>query len=43
MFDRKDLEELEKIKWNDILVVSLFLNVSPQERKNRLIFRNLKI
>jgi peptide chain release factor subunit 1 len=42
MFDRKDLEELEKIKWNDILVVSLFLNVSPQERKKQAYISKFK-
>ncbi|MCX8034265.1 MAG: hypothetical protein N3A00_02970 [Thermodesulfovibrio sp.] len=33
MFERKDLEELEKFNSEGELVVSLFLNVSPQERK----------
>ncbi len=33
MFERKDLESLEKVKFDDAFVLSLFLNVSPQERK----------
>lgn len=33
MFERKDLEVLEKFNVGDSYVVSLFLNVSPNERK----------
>lgn len=42
MFDRKDLEELEKNSFNDALVVSLFLNVSPQERKKQAYISKFK-
>lgn len=33
MFERKDLEAFEKFRADEHFVVSLFLNVSPQERK----------
>lgn len=33
MFEKKDLEAFEKFRAEDNFVISLFLNVSPQERK----------
>lgn len=42
MFERKDLEELEKFSFEDADVVSLFLNVSPQERKKQAYLSKFK-
>lgn len=42
MFERKDLENLEKFKFDDAFVVSLFLNVSPQERKKQAYLSKFK-
>ncbi|WP_028845434.1 hypothetical protein [Thermodesulfovibrio thiophilus] len=42
MFERKDLEELEKLHFDDAFVVSLFLNVSPQERKKQAYLSKFK-
>lgn len=42
MFERKDLESLEKFKSQENFVVSLFLNVSPQERKRGVYLSKFK-
>lgn len=42
MFERKDLEKLEKFNFNDAYVVSLFLNVSPNERKKQAYLSKFK-
>ncbi|MEN2993994.1 MAG: Vms1/Ankzf1 family peptidyl-tRNA hydrolase [Thermodesulfovibrio sp.] len=42
MFERKDLEQLERFTFNDAYVVSLFLNVSPQERKKQAYLSKFK-
>ncbi|MCS7214753.1 MAG: hypothetical protein RMI30_05585 [Thermodesulfovibrio sp.] len=42
MFDRKDLENLEKFNFNDAYVLSLFLNVSPQDRKKQAYISKFK-
>ncbi|WP_353683259.1 hypothetical protein V4D30_05120 [Thermodesulfovibrio sp. 3907-1M] len=42
MFERKDLERLEKFRFEDAFVVSLFLNVSPQERKKQAYLSKFK-
>ncbi|GAQ95244.1 peptide chain release factor subunit 1 [Thermodesulfovibrio aggregans] len=42
MFERKDLESLEKVKFDDAFVLSLFLNVSPQERKKQAYLSKFK-
>lgn len=42
MFERKDLEQLEKFNFSDAYVVSLFLNVSPQERKKQAYLSKFK-
>lgn len=42
MFDRKDLKELEKFQVEDECVVSLFLNVSPQQRKKQAYLSKFK-
>ncbi|MEN2986077.1 MAG: hypothetical protein ABDH16_05430 [Thermodesulfovibrionaceae bacterium] len=42
MFERKDVEKLEKFSFTDSCVVSLFLNVSPQERKKQAYLSKFK-
>jgi peptide chain release factor subunit 1 len=42
MFERKGLEELEKFSFEDTYVVSLFLNVSPKERKKQAYLSKFK-
>lgn len=42
MFERKDLQELEKSYFEDAFVVSLFLNVSPQDRKKQAYLSKFK-
>lgn len=42
MFDRKDVQKLENFYFGDAYVVSLFLNVSPQERKKQVYLSRFK-
>lgn len=42
MFEREDLEKLEKFNFKDAYVVSLFLNVSPHERKKQAYLSKFK-
>lgn len=42
MFERKDVEELEKAYFEDAYVVSLFLNVSPSERRKQAYLSKFK-
>lgn len=42
MFERKDVEKLEKISFEGSCIVSLFLNVSPQDRKKQAYISKFK-
>jgi len=42
MFDREDLQKLENFNFEDAYVVSLFLNVSPGERKKKAYLSRFK-
>lgn len=42
MFDKKDLKKLENFYFEDAYVVSLFLNVSPQDRKKQVYLSRFK-